>query len=79
MTIQADVLVRRAVRSALWTAGSIAATVAAHSQQAKAADAAANSPDEAPAIQEVVVTGSRIRTPALESVSPITAVAAEDV
>lgn len=79
MTIQADVLVRRAVRSALWTAGSIAATLAAHSQQAKAADAAANSPDEAPAIQEVVVTGSRIRTPALESVSPITAVSAEDV
>jgi outer membrane receptor protein involved in Fe transport len=79
MTIQADVLVRRAVRSALWTAGSIAATVAAHSQQAKAADAAANSPDEAAPIQEVVVTGSRIAAPNLESISPVTAVSSEEI
>src|ERR1700761_799557 len=79
MTIQADSLIRRAVRSTLWTAGAIAAGVGAHSQQARAADAGPADTDEAAPVQEVVVTGSRINAPNLESISPITAVSAEEI
>jgi iron complex outermembrane recepter protein len=37
----------------------------------------AEAPETSPALEEVVITGSRIAQPALESVSPITAVSAE--
>jgi len=57
--------IRRAVRCAL-LAGTAVAAVA----QAQAPD---------PSIQEVVVTGSRIAQPNLDSISPITSITAEDV
>jgi outer membrane receptor protein involved in Fe transport len=52
--------------------------MAAQTQRAEAAAPAAPADEESP-IQEVVVTGSRIAAPQLESVSPITAISAEEV
>ncbi|MDB6158339.1 MAG: TonB-dependent receptor [Gammaproteobacteria bacterium] len=77
MTITADGIIRRAVRTALLTSGTIAAGLAGHSQQARAAAPA--DAEEAPALQEVVVTGSRITAPNLESISPVTAISADEV
>ncbi|MFL6602031.1 MAG: TonB-dependent receptor domain-containing protein [Steroidobacteraceae bacterium] len=73
MSMKADAIIRRAVRTALLTSGAIAVGM---TQRAQAADAPAEEPA---ALQEVVVTGSRIAAPQLESVSPITAINAEEV
>src|SRR6202008_4529526 len=59
------------------TSGTIAAGLAAHSQQALAAAAPADA-EEAP-LQEVVVPGSRIATPNLDAISPVTAVTSEEI
>jgi outer membrane receptor protein involved in Fe transport len=77
MTPKAEGTIRRAVRTALLTSGTIAVGLAGHSQQARAADAPADA-EEAPALQEVVVTGSRIATPNLDAISPVTAISAEE-
>ena len=75
-------LIRMAVRKALGSAvlgGAVAATCgigAAQAQQAPAATPAAGGEAE---LQEVVVTGSRIRQPALEAVSPVTSVSAAEI
>jgi iron complex outermembrane recepter protein len=71
---------REAVRIALLSAGTLAAGLAtstsiAQEQPAPASDQTAS----ASPIAEVVVTGSRIATPSLESVSPITAVTAAEI
>jgi iron complex outermembrane recepter protein len=58
--------VRRAVRCALFAGGAVAAGVL----PAQAADQM---------IQEIVVTGSRISSPNMTSISPVTAIAAEDI
>src|SRR4030095_5231978 len=59
---------QRAVRHALLASAAGAAVVAMPTQAA----------DEG-TIQEVVVTGSRISTPNMTSISPVTAIAAEDI
>jgi iron complex outermembrane receptor protein len=79
MTIKADGIVRRAVRTALLTSGAIAAGMAAHPSKSQAQAAPANAADETPALQEVVVTGSRIAAPNLEAISPVMAVSSEEI
>ena len=73
-------LLRQAVRAALFYSGTMAAALATHTSAAQTPPASTNDqPDTAPAMTEVVVTGSRIATPALGSVSPITAVSATEI
>ncbi|MDY0067506.1 MAG: TonB-dependent receptor [Steroidobacteraceae bacterium] len=60
--------VRRAVRYALLS-GAVATGVISTPTQAQ----------DSESIQEVVVTGSRIRVPNLESISPVTAISEEDI
>jgi iron complex outermembrane receptor protein len=81
MTMEINPVLRRAVRSALLGGGAFAAALAGHSNpaQAQEAPATANAAAGTANLEEVVVTGSRIKTPALESISPITSVSAEDV
>jgi iron complex outermembrane recepter protein len=73
-------LIRLAVRKALSGAmlsGAVIATFGldtAHAQQAPAA-----SPAESTALTEVVVTGSRIKQPELEAVSPVVSVTSEQL
>jgi hypothetical protein len=59
---------KMAIRMAL-TSGGLAATFGAHAQTAPAAAAAAGTDT---ALQEVVVTGSRISVPNQVSISPVT-------
>src|SRR5580704_2413078 len=66
---------RMAVRLAL-TGGSLAATFGVAHAQTAAPAAAANTE---PALEEVVVTGSRISVPNQVSISPVTFVSALDV
>jgi outer membrane receptor protein involved in Fe transport len=73
-------LVRAAVRDALKGAmltGAVAATAAAPSAQAQVMSSADASTDAS--LQEVIVTGSRIRQPALEAVSPVTTVSTIEI
>ena len=67
----------QAVRTALWGGGAYAAAVFATGSVAQAQQAAADT-SAAPSapVEEVVVTGSRIAAPQLESVSPVTAISA---
>ena len=89
-----DTPIRKAIRLALSNAAfaSIAlpaAGVAAGADQATpppsgdpptpAAAAPAAAPAALPALQEVVVTGSRIVQPGLKSISPVTAISAKDI
>jgi len=68
--------VSSAVRSALFL--SAVAAAAASGAPAMAADADAPAASEAP-IQEVVVTGSRIQSPNVTAISPVTTVSAADI
>jgi iron complex outermembrane recepter protein len=75
-------LVRMAVRNALKGAmltGAVAATCGVGTAQAQqqGPTTANNVPDTT--LQEVVVTGSRIKQPALEAVSPVTTVSVEEI
>jgi iron complex outermembrane recepter protein len=76
-------LLRMAVRNALKGAmltGTVAATFGAGTAQAQQAGppaTAANTTDTT--LQEVVVTGSRIKQPALEAVSPVTSISVEQI
>lgn len=82
MTTENKGLVQRAVRGALWAGGAFAAGVAAHSSlaQAQTAPTKLAAADEAAApVSEVVVTGSRIATPNLDAISPVTAVSSEEI
>src|ERR1700722_13089245 len=67
--------VRRAVRLALATATAAAGVTALHAQQ----NLAATEPGAAPAVQEIVVTGSRLQVPNDVSISPISTVTAAAV
>jgi iron complex outermembrane receptor protein len=62
---------------ALVGGGTFATGVA--TQPAQAQEAAAANATSSPALQEVVVTGSRIATPNLDAISPVTAVSAEEI
>src|SRR5580704_495085 len=80
MTTANDRLLRRAVRVALLCGGTVATTVATQTSGAQTAPAPSNDQTDTTApITEVVVTGSRIATPALESVSPITAISSDEI
>jgi len=75
-------LVKMAVRKALSGAmlsGAVAATFGVGSAQAQQAPAATPAAGGEVELQEVVVTGSRIKQPALESVSPVTNVTAAEI
>src|SRR5579859_7166528 len=81
MIMDTNRFVRRAVRAAMWTGGAFAAGLAAQSAQAQNAPPTkvAAADENAPALTEVVVTGSRIASPNLDSISPVTAVTAEEI
>src|SRR5882757_3469741 len=78
MTTEMNPVLRHAVRMALLGAGAFAASTfqspVAHAQAAPKAAA-----ETSPELQEVVVTGSRIAAPNLQSISPVTAVTSEEI
>lgn len=69
---------RHAVRMALFGAGTLAAATM-QSTPAQAQTAAKVADNSSPDLQEVVVTGSRIATPNLDSISPVTAITSEEI
>jgi outer membrane receptor protein involved in Fe transport len=76
MTTESNPILKRAVRLAL-LAGS-AAAIAVHPTAAKAQAASSPTGEDNAALSEVVVTGSRIASPSLDSISPVTAVSSEE-
>ncbi|HTT41633.1 MAG TPA: TonB-dependent receptor [Steroidobacteraceae bacterium] len=72
-------ILRQAVRTALFGSGAITASMALHSSLAQAQTAPAAKEAGEAVLQEVVVTGSRISSPNLEAISPVTAVTAEEI
>jgi iron complex outermembrane recepter protein len=76
MPTETNRILTRAVRLALLNGGAVAAGVAGHSSIAQAQEAPAA---KAPVIEEVVVTGSRITSPNIEAISPVTAVTAQEI
>jgi iron complex outermembrane recepter protein len=80
MTTGNNRILRQAVRIAMLSASTLATSLVTNTAIAQTQPAPANDQTEAtPPITEVVITGSRIATPSLESVSPITAVSAEEI
>src|SRR3984957_7174984 len=77
MTTDSNPILKRAVRLAL-LAGS-AAAFAMHPPAAGAQEASASTADKTSELGEVVVTGSRIASPSLDAISPVTAVSSEEV
>src|SRR5450631_1386126 len=77
MPTELNPIVGRFVRMALFGGGAFAASVATNST-ALAATATATDTSSA-TLEEVVVTGSRIATPNLDSISPITAISAGEI
>jgi outer membrane receptor protein involved in Fe transport len=78
--LQPNPLLRAAVKRALngaMLSGAVAATFGIGTAQAQQAPAATAGPE--PELQEVVVTGSRIKQPALEAVSPVTTISADQI
>src|SRR5215469_8120998 len=78
MSMGNNPILKRAVRAALLS-GSTVAGLMTHYTLAQAQTAPAAPAEAAPALPEVVVTGSRIATPQLESISPVTAVSAQEI
>ena len=78
MTTGNNRILRRAVRIALLSGGTLATSVATHTSIAQTPPAPANEQEATP-ISEVVVTGSRITSPNLEAISPVTAVTAQEI
>jgi iron complex outermembrane recepter protein len=80
MTTGNNHFLRQAVRAALLYSGTVAAALATHTSAAQTPPAPTNDqPETAAPIAEVVVTGSRISSPNLQAISPITAVTAEEI
>jgi len=80
MTTGNNDLLKQAVRTAVLYGGTMAAALATHNSAGQTAPAPSNDQPATPEpITEVVVTGSRIATPALESVSPITAISSDEL
>jgi len=77
-TTQSNQILRHAVRMAL-LAGGAAAAVVIHPSLAQAQAAPANTAESTEILKEVVVTGSRIASPNLEAISPVTTVTSEDI
>jgi iron complex outermembrane receptor protein len=78
MPVKENPILRRFVRMALYGGGAFAAGAMSHSSIAEAQVAAAAAPTPT-LLQEVVVTGSRIATPNLDAISPVTAITAEEI
>jgi iron complex outermembrane receptor protein len=76
MPTETNRVLRRAVRLALLSGGAFATGVAGHSSVAQAQEAPAA---KSAVIEEVVVTGSRIATPNLDAISPVTAVTGAEI
>jgi outer membrane receptor protein involved in Fe transport len=71
---------RQAVRIAMLSGSALASGLATNTAIAQTQTAPASEQTEAtPPIAEIVITGSRIATPSLQSVSPITAVSAQEI
>jgi iron complex outermembrane recepter protein len=71
---------RQAVRIAILSGGTLATGLASNTSAAQTESTPATEQTEATSsITEVVITGSRIATPSLQSVSPITAVSAQEI
>jgi iron complex outermembrane recepter protein len=80
MTTANNRLLRQAVRVALFYGGTLGATLATHTSIAQTPPAPSSDQSDTTApISEVVITGSRIATPSLESVSPITAISSDEI
>jgi outer membrane cobalamin receptor len=77
MSMGSNPILKRAVRTALLSWSTVAGLLNYSLAQAQTAPAAAAEP--APALQEVVVTGSRITSPNLQAISPITAVTSDEI
>src|SRR5580692_406594 len=76
MSTEMNPILRHAVRMALLGAGAFAAsTIQSPLAQAQTAPKVETSPE----LQGVVVTGSRIAAPNLESISPVTAITSEEI
>ena len=74
MSTELNPIVGRFVRMALFGGGAFAASVATNSTALAAT--ATDADTSSTTLEEVVVTGSRIATPNLDSISPITAISA---
>jgi iron complex outermembrane receptor protein len=80
MTTDNNHILRRAVRIAILSASTLATGLVTNTATAQTQAASDNEGTDSTApLAEVVVTGSRIATPSLESVSPVTAVSAEEI
>src|SRR5882724_4751440 len=79
MPMEQNLILRRFVRMALFGGGAFAAGAMSHSSMAQAQVAAASTAAPSPALEEVVVTGSRISAPNLEAISPVTSVTSEEI
>ncbi|MBV8146866.1 MAG: TonB-dependent receptor [Gammaproteobacteria bacterium] len=80
MTTDNNRILRRAVRLAMLSGGTLATGLATSTSIGQTQPAPANEQTEGAApITEVVVTGSRIVTPSLESVSPVIAVTSAEI
>jgi len=79
MIMDTNRIVRQAVRAALWTGGAFMAAQSVAQAQTAPTRVAAADEESTPALSEVVVTGSRIATPNLDSISPVTAVTSEEI
>src|SRR6266478_6024420 len=79
MPIEHNLILRRFVRMALFGGGALAAGAMTHSSMAQAQVAAANTAAPSPLLEEVVVTGSRIATPNLDAISPVTAITYQQI
>ena len=78
MTMERNPILSRAVRAALFSAGAFAVS-ATQSSLVQAQTAPKKAAEASPELQEVVVTGSRIAAPNLQSISPVTAITAEEI
>ena len=78
MNMGKNPILTRAVRTALLS-GSTVTGLVAHSSLAQAQAAPPAAAEAAPAVTEVVVTGSRITSPNIEAISPVTAVTAAEI
>ena len=77
MSTELNPIVGRFVRMALFGGGAFAASVATNSTALAAT--ATTTDTSSTTLEEVVVTGSRIATPNLDSISPITAISAGEI
>jgi iron complex outermembrane recepter protein len=79
MSTNVNTKLSRAVRTVLLTGGALAAGLASEAVLAQAAPAQSAGGVQGAAIEEIVVTGSRIAAPNLEAISPVVAITAAEI